>query len=155
MKSIVLYTEQETIDLAAFIAPLLKIGDLIYLTGDLGSGKTFFAKQIGRFLGVQDEIVSPSFVLLNEYQGRSFPLYHLDLYRLKQESELLDLGIFDLLETGVTLIEWSELAEKLLPDPTLKLIFHFDGIERKVDLIPGAEFEPDLDSRLRGNDNMF
>ncbi len=133
-KHINLPSEQDTIDIAAYIAPLLKPGDIICLYGDLGSGKTFFTKQIGRQLFVDEDIDSPSFVLLKEYNTGKFPIYHLDLYRLKHEGELLDLGIFDMIETGITIIEWPELAEQLLPYCTFKLHFHFDGIERYVEL---------------------
>ncbi len=128
-------SEQATLDLAAYIAPLLKPGDIICLYGDLGSGKTFFAKQLARELGVQDEVDSPSFVLFKEYHGGRHPLYHLDLYRLKSEKEFHDLGIFELLETGITLIEWPELAENLLPHHTLDLRFAFDGVSRSVEVV--------------------
>lgn len=141
MKTIKLHSEQDTIDLAAYIAPLLKPGDVVFLAGDLGSGKTFFTKQIGKFLEITEEIDSPSFVLFKEYHSGKFPLYHLDLYRLKSETELLDLGIFDMLDSGITLIEWPDIAEQLLPYQTLKLVFHFDGFSRSVDIIPVSEYE--------------
>ncbi|GAB1468856.1 tRNA (adenosine(37)-N6)-threonylcarbamoyltransferase complex ATPase subunit type 1 TsaE [Candidatus Cloacimonadota bacterium] len=141
MKHIKLASEQDTIDLAAYIAPLLKPGHVVLLDGDLGSGKTFFTKQVGYFLGVQEQIDSPSFVLLKEYHCGRYPLYHLDLYRLKSEGELLDLGIFDMLESGITFIEWPAFAENLLPYYTLKLVFHFDGKQRSVEVIPDDEHE--------------
>ena len=135
-KHIELNTEQDTIDLAAYIAPLLKPGDVLCLYGELGTGKTFFTKQVGKMLFIEDEISSPSFVLLNEYKYGKFPLYHLDLFRLKDEMELLDLGIMDMIETGITLIEWPELAENILPYRTFSLYFHFDGKKRWVEVIP-------------------
>ena len=113
-KHIELNSEQDTIDLAHYIAPLVGPGSVITLYGDLGSGKTFFVKALGAFLGVPDEIDSPSFVIFKEYHCGRFPLYHLDLYRLKHEDELLDLGLLDMLESGITVIEWPQLAEKLL-----------------------------------------
>ncbi len=141
MKEIHLLSEQDTINLAKYIAPLLKSGDVLTLSGDLGSGKTFFAKQLGDALGVEEQIDSPSFVLFKEYHCGRIPLYHLDLFRLKSERELLDLGLFDILESGITLIEWPELAEKLLPYQTFKLEFHFNGIDRWVNITPDAEHE--------------
>jgi len=141
MKKIELRSEQDTIDLANFLAPILKPGDVITLKGDLGSGKTFFAKQIGKALGVEAEIDSPSFVLFKEYHCGRFPLYHLDLYRLKSEEELFDLGIFDMLESGITLIEWPELALRLLPYQTYGLVFHFDGQDRWVEIFPDSEHQ--------------
>lgn len=138
-KYIELKSEQDTIDLAAFVAPLLKSGDVLCLYGELGSGKTFFTKQIGKMLFIEDEISSPSFVLLNEYKTGKFPLFHVDLFRLRDEGELLDLGLLDMIESGITIIEWPELAENLLPYKTLSLYFHFDGKKRWVNIIPDAK----------------
>jgi tRNA threonylcarbamoyl adenosine modification protein YjeE len=140
-KYIELKTEQDTIDLAAYIAPVLKPGDVVCLYGELGSGKTFFTKQVGKMLFIEDEISSPTFVLLNEYKTGKFPLYHVDLYRLQEEGELLDLGLLDMIELGITIIEWPELAETLLPYRTFSLYFHFDGIKRWVNIIPDKEHE--------------
>lgn len=140
-KHIELNSEQDTIDLAHYIAPLVGPGSVITLYGDLGSGKTFFVKALGAFLGVPDEIDSPSFVIFKEYHCGRFPLYHLDLYRLKHEDELLDLGLLDMLESGITVIEWPQLAEKLLPYQSLKLVFGFDGDKRFVDVSPDEELQ--------------
>lgn len=140
-KKIDLNTEQDTIALAQYIAPLLKPGAILCLYGDLGSGKTFFTKHLGKELWIEDEIDSPSFVLFKEYQKAKYPFYHLDLYRLKHEEELFDLGIFDLIETGITVIEWPELAEKILPYRSLSLYFHFDGNTRHVEICPSREYE--------------
>ncbi|MBW6513728.1 MAG: tRNA (adenosine(37)-N6)-threonylcarbamoyltransferase complex ATPase subunit type 1 TsaE [Candidatus Syntrophosphaera sp.] len=137
-----LKTEQDTMDLAAYIAPLLRPGDVICLQGNLGSGKTFFASALGRELGAGENLDSPSFVLLKEYHTERFPLFHLDLYRLRSEAELHDLGLFDFLESGVTLIEWPELAVKLLPERILNLSlrFSFDGRQRMVEIIAKGRF---------------
>ena len=140
-KYLELKSEQDTIDLAAYIAPLLKPGDVVCLYGELGTGKTFFTKQIGKMLLIEDEISSPSFVLLNEYKTGKYPLYHIDLYRLKDEMELLDLGLMDMIESGVTIIEWPELAENILPYKTFSLHFHYDGKKRWVAVIPDREHE--------------
>ncbi len=136
-RHLTLQTEQDTIALADFLAPLLEPGDVLCLSGNLGSGKTFFAAALGRALGIPEPLDSPSFVLLKEYRAPSFPLYHLDLYRLNSTAELMDLGILDWLEHGVTLIEWPELAAKLLPEEVLnlELRFSFDGFQRCVDIV--------------------
>ncbi|MDD3104273.1 MAG: tRNA (adenosine(37)-N6)-threonylcarbamoyltransferase complex ATPase subunit type 1 TsaE, partial [Candidatus Cloacimonetes bacterium] len=94
-KRIDLNSEQDTIDLAYYIGPIIGPGAIISLFGELGSGKTFFVKALGAFLGISEDIDSPSFVLFKEYHCGRFPLYHLDLYRLKHEDELLDLGLLD------------------------------------------------------------
>lgn len=139
-----LASEQDTRDLAAFITPLLRPGDVICLFGNLGAGKTFFANALGHCLGVGESLGSPSFVLLNEYRAPGFPVYHLDLFRLKSEEELLDLGLFDILEGGVTLIEWPELALGLLPGEMLNLSlrFSFDGRRRQVEIVAKGRFAP-------------
>ncbi len=138
-KHIDLKTEQDTIDLANFIGPYLRPGSVITLAGDLGSGKTFFVKALGKFLGIQEEIDSPSFVLFKEYHCGRFPLYHLDLYRLKSEEELMDLGLFDMIESGITVIEWPRLAQNLLPYQTLSLEFGFEGEKRYVNISAEGE----------------
>ncbi len=137
-----LRSEQDTIALADFLAPLLLPGDVLCLFGNLGSGKTFFAAALGRALGIPEPLDSPSFVLLKEYRALGFPLYHLDLYRLNSASELLDLGILDWLENGVTLIEWPELAAQLLPQEVLnlELRFSFDGVHRCVDIVAAGRW---------------
>lgn len=133
---------QDTRDLAARIAPLLAPGDVIRLYGDLGSGKTFFASALGRELGVDEFLDSPSFVLLKEYQARDFPLYHLDLYRLRRVEDLNELGLFEILETGVTLIEWPELASGVIPERMLNLDlrFSYDGRRREVEILARGRF---------------
>lgn len=140
-KRIELHSEQDTIDLAHYIAPLLGPGSVITLYGDLGSGKTFFVKALGAFLGISEGIDSPSFVIFKEYHCGRFPLYHLDLYRLKNEDELLDLGLLDMLETGITVVEWPELTENFLPYQNIRLHFGFDGEKRYVEVTPDASLE--------------
>ncbi len=137
-----LYTEQDTRDLAAFIAPLLRPGDVICLWGDLGSGKTFFVRALAAVLGIPELVDSPSFVLLKEYAGGKFPLYHLDLYRLNREADFLDLGVTDLIDSGITLIEWPELAVRLLPDRILNLDLRFSyrGRQRSVEIVAKDRF---------------
>ncbi|HCM16190.1 MAG: tRNA (adenosine(37)-N6)-threonylcarbamoyltransferase complex ATPase subunit type 1 TsaE [Candidatus Cloacimonadales bacterium] len=133
-KRIDLNSEQDTIDLAHYIAPLLGPGSVVTLAGELGSGKTFFVKALGAFLGVPDEIDSPSFVIFKEYHCGRYPFYHLDLYRLKHEDELLDLGLLDMIENGITIIEWPEVAENFLPYQNLRLYFGFEAKQRYVEI---------------------
>ncbi|MBM4404218.1 MAG: tRNA (adenosine(37)-N6)-threonylcarbamoyltransferase complex ATPase subunit type 1 TsaE [Candidatus Cloacimonetes bacterium] len=124
--------KRDTIALAKSIVPQLKAGDVIFLYGGLGSGKTFFVKQIGKFLGIDEAIDSPSFVLLKEYRSGRIPLFHFDLFRLKNEREVIDLGILDVLDSGITCIEWPELASTFITHPSLVLRFDYDGIQRTV-----------------------
>jgi tRNA threonylcarbamoyladenosine biosynthesis protein TsaE len=107
--------------LAAAIAELVRAGDLILLAGDLGAGKTTFAQGFGAALGITDRITSPTFTLVNQYRGR-LELNHLDVYRLDQVEEVLDLGLAEMLdEGGVTLIEWGDTVIPALPADYLEV----------------------------------
>jgi tRNA threonylcarbamoyladenosine biosynthesis protein TsaE len=115
----------ETRALAAAVAELARPGDVILLAGDLGAGKTAFAQGFGAGLGVTDPITSPTFTLLNQYEGR-LGLHHLDVYRLDQLAEVIDIGLPELLdEGGVTLIEWGDAITPALPADYLEIRFRF------------------------------
>jgi tRNA threonylcarbamoyladenosine biosynthesis protein TsaE len=104
-----------TRDLGARLAAAARAGDLICLRGELGAGKTQFAKGFGAGLGVADTINSPSYILMAEYAGR-LPLFHIDLYRLADAADALAGGLLDERQaTGVTLVEWPERMAELLP----------------------------------------
>lgn len=105
---------EDTRELAATLAAALADGDLLVLTGDLGAGKTCFTQGLGSGLGIDDRITSPTFTLANRYKGR-LVLNHLDVYRLNSVAETLDLGLSELLEDGVTVIEWGDRIDEVLP----------------------------------------
>ncbi|HJP87774.1 MAG TPA: tRNA (adenosine(37)-N6)-threonylcarbamoyltransferase complex ATPase subunit type 1 TsaE [Candidatus Limnocylindrales bacterium] len=110
---------------AASLAAVAAPGDFLCLWGDLGAGKTVFAKGFGAGLGVRDTILSPSFVLMGEYAGR-LPLFHIDLFRLASATEAFDGGLLDDRQAaGVVLIEWPDrLADEVPPD---RLDVRIDG----------------------------
>lgn len=110
---------------AARLAEVAAPGDFVCLWGDLGAGKTVFAKGFGAGLGVRDTILSPSFVLMGEYLGR-LPLFHIDLYRLESARDAVDGGLLDDRQAaGVVLIEWPDrLADEVPPD---RLDVRIDG----------------------------
>lgn len=117
----------ETRALAAALAVAARPGDLISLIGDLGAGKTQFAKGFGAGLGIEDTIVSPSFVLMAEYRGR-LPLFHIDLYRLTDAAEALAGGLIDERQAeGVTVIEWAERMADAMPPERLEIIIDGTG----------------------------
>jgi tRNA threonylcarbamoyladenosine biosynthesis protein TsaE len=116
---IVTTSPDATRELASRLASVAAAGDVICLWGDLGAGKTVFAKGFGAGLGVRDTILSPSFVLMGEYAGR-LPLFHIDLYRLATATEALDGGLLDDRQTtGVVLIEWPDRLGNALPPERL------------------------------------
>lgn len=109
------HSEKETEELGRKFGSSLRRGDLVSLVGSLGAGKTVFAKGIAKSLGISEAIVSPTFTLVQEYEGRE-KLYHLDLYRLSGEDEFESMGGEDFLyPDGITLIEWAEKIEEMMP----------------------------------------
>lgn len=123
------------------LAGCLRDGDLVLLTGDLGAGKTCLAQGLGAGLGVEDRITSPTFTLVATYQGR-LRLNHLDVYRLDDLAETLDLDLPDLLEDGVTVIEWGERIDEVLPATRLVIELRFPDAASAADDHRLLRFEP-------------
>jgi len=95
---------------------------VICLDGELGSGKTVFVKGLAKALGIEDNITSPTFNIIKEYENGELPLFHMDVYRLDEVEE--DIGIKDYYtKNGITIIEWSDLIKKDLPDERLEIVF--------------------------------
>lgn len=110
-----------TRDLGAAVAGLARAGDVVVLVGDLGAGKTAFVQGFGRALGVGERITSPTFTLVHVYEGR-LPIHHLDVYRLEQLAEAVDLGLPEMLDDGgVVLIEWGDEILPVLPNDLLEV----------------------------------
>jgi tRNA threonylcarbamoyladenosine biosynthesis protein TsaE len=127
-----------TRDLGAAVASLARPGDVVVLAGDLGAGKTAFVQGFGRALGVEERITSPTFTLVHVYEGR-LPVHHLDVYRLDQLNEALDLGLAEMLdEGGVVLIEWGDAILPVLPHDLLevRLTFGEGDDDRGIHLRP-------------------
>ncbi len=109
-------SEQETEALGEKLAGQLKPGAVIAYYGDLGAGKTAFTRGLGRGLGIEDRITSPTYNIVNEYPG-IIPLFHFDMYRLQSSEDLFDIGWEDYLQRGgVIAVEWSERVEDVLED---------------------------------------
>ncbi len=118
--SLITNSVETTRSLGGALAAILREGDLIILTGDLGAGKTALAQGIGAGLGVTEPMLSPTFTVVREYIGR-LPLQHLDVYRLGHMQEVLDLGIDEVLDNGVTIVEWGDAAIDALGDERLEI----------------------------------
>ena len=123
-----------TRSVAAAIAELACPGDVVLLAGELGAGKTAFAQGFGRALGVIQPITSPTFVLARDYDEGRLPLHHLDVYRLEQIDEVLDLALPELLDgPSVTLIEWGDAILPALPGEYLEVRLEYgDGDDERV-----------------------
>ena len=112
--------EAETEALGARLAAVLAPGAVVAYRGGLGMGKTAFTRGLARGLGYKGRVTSPTFTIVNEYEGGRLPLFHFDLYRLGSADELFDIGWEDYLNRGgVCAVEWSELAEEALPPETV------------------------------------
>lgn len=112
---IITKSAEETVELGKKIGAFLLANDVIALIGPLGAGKTTLIQGIAEGLEVKDYVTSPSFIIINEYQGR-LPFYHLDLYRLENAAEIEDLGIEEYFNRGgVCVIEWAEKLQTLKP----------------------------------------
>ena len=114
------HNEAETEDLGHRLAAVLRPGDVVAYRGDLGMGKTAFTRGLAWGLGYRGRVTSPTFTIVNEYEGGEMPLFHFDLYRLTDAGDLFDIGWEDYLDRGgVCAVEWSERAEAALPRETV------------------------------------
>ena len=113
------HSTQETEQFGEEVAKSLRGGDVLAFTGSLGMGKTAFTRGLARGLGCRGRVTSPTFTIVNEYEGRT-PLFHFDMYRLGSSDELFDIGWDDYLARGgVCAVEWSERVSDALPDDTI------------------------------------
>jgi tRNA threonylcarbamoyladenosine biosynthesis protein TsaE len=142
---IVTRSPAETAAAGEVLASYLQDGDLVLLHGDLGAGKTTLAKGIAAALGIEDVVSSPSFSLVNEFDtGQTAApsrLYHLDLYRLRDENDLASIGFDDLVASadGVVLVEWPERAATILPERYLLIELETAGSDaRRLRFVPGT-----------------
>jgi tRNA threonylcarbamoyladenosine biosynthesis protein TsaE len=139
------HSEAQTRRLGVRLAAFLQPGDIIALIGDLGSGKTRWVQGVCQGLGITAPVVSPTFTLVNEYEGR-LSVYHIDLYRLEDVNEILGFGLEDYLYgNGVSLIEWADRAAELLPKAYLTIeLHHLEATKRRVVLQAQGERYTDL-----------
>ncbi len=136
-----------TAALAARLAPRLRPGDVLLLEGDLGAGKTAFARALLRVLGVEGEIPSPTFTLVQAYDAPKMAVFHFDLYRLEKPDEVEELGLDEALADGLVLVEWPEKAASRLPVGALVLFFGMSPDQKRFVRVqaPGA-----WEQRLKG-----
>jgi tRNA threonylcarbamoyladenosine biosynthesis protein TsaE len=127
---------EDTRELGTALAAVVGPGDVVLLAGDLGSGKTTFAQGLARGLGVDEQVTSPTFVLMRSYTGR-VELFHVDAYRFDQLQEIIDLGLPEVLDDGgVAMIEWGDVVAPALPADFLevRLEYRESDDERAVQL---------------------
>ena len=138
--------EGETLKIGELLGRSLKPGDVVALKGQLGAGKTVLVKGMAKGLDVKEEPNSPTFVLMNAYQGR-IPLYHFDLYRLSGAEELEGIGYEEyLFGEGVSVVEWAERAEEIFPQSTVRI---------EIEIPEDKNLETARDIKIEGERNWL
>jgi tRNA threonylcarbamoyladenosine biosynthesis protein TsaE len=125
-------SENDTKNFAKSLATHLQKNDIIVLTGDLGSGKTKFTEGILSYFGLENEISSPTFTIVNEYKKDNVNIYHFDVYRLEDSSEFYEIGGEEYFENGICLIEWGELIQDALPKNFIHITFSRDDKDENI-----------------------
>ncbi|EMS36533.1 hypothetical protein G653_01207 [Candidatus Liberibacter americanus PW_SP] len=131
--TIPLINEKDTIQLGHNLASILKCGDCVTLSGEIGSGKTFLARSIIRFLLKKDnlEVLSPTFTILQIYESK-IPIAHFDFYRLSNIQDFFELGFDELLSEGICIVEWPDVGKELLPSNRICIQLDQENIKRKA-----------------------
>ena len=124
--TIISNSPNNTLEYGKKIASILKKGDIIVLSGELGAGKTKFVEGFLQYFNLQDEISSPTFNIVNEYISEKTNIFHFDVYRLEDSDEFYAIGGEEYFEKGICLIEWGELIEDILPKNHLQIVFNKD-----------------------------
>ena len=127
MYEFISHSEEDTISFANEFASKLNSNSIIVLSGDLGSGKTKFTEGILKHFGLEDEISSPTFTIVNEYDANNQKIYHFDLYRLSDIDEFYAIGGEEYLQNGICIFEWGEMIEDILPNSYIKITFSRDA----------------------------
>lgn len=117
------HSAEETMNFAQKFAQKLGIGDVIVLNGDLGSGKTKFTEGFLKYFGLDNEISSPTFTIVNEYNAKEFNIYHFDVYRFSDSSEFYAIGGEDYFSQGLCIIEWGTIISDALPSNYIEINF--------------------------------
>lgn len=139
MVKIYLENEEKTKEIGYKLGKLVEPGSVICLIGDLGVGKTTMTQSLAKALEVDDYITSPTFTIVNEYEGR-LPLYHFDVYRIGCSEEMYDIGYDEYINSdGVCIIEWANLIEDILPDEYLYVELKYKEMAREMILTPKGE----------------
>lgn len=145
---------KDTEKLGKIIATCIKKGTVICLDGDLGVGKTSLTQFIAKEFGVKEYIVSPTFTIIKEYEGK-LPFYHMDVYRIDSEDDMYDLGYDEYIYSeGVTIIEWSHLIEGILPIERVNIdIKRIDDDKRRINISGKGSVYEKLSLELKNYEN--
>ncbi len=134
-------SEKETFEIGKRLGSEAYPGQIICLDGDLGTGKTVFTKGIAAGLGISEPVVSPTFTIIQIYEGGRLPLYHFDVYRIDDPDEMEEIGYREYFYgSGLTIIEWSRLIEELIPKDAVRVGIYKDAAKgfdyRRIEIVP-------------------
>ena len=132
METFISKCEKDTLDFAKKFASKLHKGNIVILSGDLGSGKTKFVQGVLDYFGLADEISSPTFTIVNEHIKEDINIYHFDVYRLANTDEFYAMGGDEYFTNGICLIEWGEIIENILPNHYIKIVFEKDPCDTDI-----------------------
>lgn len=136
--------QAKMLEFGARLAELLRVGDCLALTGDLGAGKTTLSRGIVQALCGDQEVPSPTYTLVQTYDAPEFEIWHCDLYRLDRPEDVYELGLLDVIDEIVSLIEWPERMGGLLPEHALTVDIQFEDEGRTISLRGGDMWEERL-----------
>lgn len=138
-------SSKDTMNFAKKLASKLKNGDIIVLTGELGAGKTKFTEGFLSYFGLQDEISSPTFTIVNEYKKDGTNIYHFDVYRLESSDEFYAIGGEEYFSSGICIIEWGEMIKDTLPKDYIQITFSKDDLDENVRVLNVQTFNDKFD----------
>lgn len=141
-------SEKDTMNFAYNLASKLTNGDIIVLTGELGAGKTKFTEGFLSYFGLEDEISSPTFNIVNEYKKNNINIYHFDVYRLENSDEFYAIGGEEYFNTGICIIEWGEIIKDVLPTDYIQISFSKDDKKENLRIL-------DIQTFGKKYDNLF
>ncbi len=150
MKNIIVtsHNEQETLNFGKRLASLLKRSDIVVLTGELGSGKTKLTEGILTYYGLENEISSPTFTIVNEYIKEDTKIFHFDVYRLEDSSEFYAIGGEEYFENGICIIEWGEIIQDSLPKEYIHIQFERNNYEENTRILKITSYGEKYDKLL-------
>lgn len=142
------HNENETMNFASCLASKLTVGDVVVLTGDLGSGKTKFTEGFLQYFNLDAEISSPTFTIVNEYKNNDINIYHFDVYRLSDIDEFYAIGGEEYFSSGICIIEWGELIKDALPNEYIHISFSKDSSDENIRILDIKTFGNKYDDTI-------
>ena len=142
------HNEKETLDFGKPLASFLQKGDTVVLTGELGSGKTKLTEGLLTYYGLEDEISSPTFTIVNEYIKNDTKIFHFDVYRLEDSSEFYAIGGEEYFENGICIIEWGEIIQDALPKDYIHIQFERNDVDENIRILNITSYGEKYDELL-------